>query len=93
MIIKKVIQIPLIPGADQKRQMEKINKAVREEQAIKAGPFIAIIKKPDGTKNTVGARTIWRLIFRLGIELENKYSQLLRDGIIIKVVRGTEVNK
>jgi len=85
----KDIQTNLIGERDYEKQMAKIDREVAEQRAIQEGPFIVFIKKPDGTKEKYQAKTFWRLIFSLGLELEKKYSQLFDQGIIIKIVRGT----
>lgn len=85
----KAVQTNLIGGPDYDKQMTKIDQEVAEQKAIQEGPFIVIIKKPDGTKEKHQAKTFWRLIFYLGLELEKKYSQLFDQGIILKIVRGS----
>ena len=77
-------QTNLINDTETKKQMAAIDREVNEKEAIKEGPFIVFIKKPDGTIENYSAKTLWRLIFSLTIVLQNKYSAYFDKGIVLR---------
>ncbi len=82
-------QTNLINDSETKKQMAAIDREVNEKKAIKEGPFIVFIKKPDGAIENYSAKTLWRLIFSLTIVLQNKYSAYFDKGVVFKIVKGS----
>lgn len=86
---KKTIQTTIIKDKEVEKQLTAIDREEKESKAIKEGPFICYIKGNDGIIENFDATSVWRLIFRLGLLLQHKYSGQFEKGIVIKIVRGT----
>lgn len=89
MVIKKREEKPEDLETRVDKQLGLIGEEKEMAPVIK-GPFTCFIKGNDGKIKPVYARSWWRLIFVLALEISTNYSTQFQQGIVFKVVRAEE---